>query len=95
MRIFTFILVFLFCWLQYAFWFDKNGMIDFQTVSNEIQAQNQINISLQMRNAEMFAEIDDLRRGFNAIEERARYQLGMVKEGETFYRLVIKEVEIG
>ncbi|MGF1698228.1 cell division protein FtsB [Vibrio kyushuensis] len=91
MRIFVLTLTLLFGWLQYELWFGKNGIIDFNLVNSDIQAQHQVNDNLQARNAEMFAEIDDLRQGLDAIEERARHELGMVKEGETFYRLLGEE----
>ena len=88
MRAFALILILLFGWLQYTLWLDKNGITDFQAVSADIEVQNQVNTNLAVRNNEMFAEIDDLRQGLDAIEERARHELGMVKEGETFYRII-------
>ncbi|MEZ8825625.1 cell division protein FtsB [Vibrio sp. 10N.261.55.A7] len=91
MRIFVLTLTLLFGWLQYTLWFGKNGIIEFNLVNSDIQAQHQVNDNLRARNAEMFAEIDDLRQGLDAIEERARHELGMVKDGETFYRLVGEE----
>lgn len=88
MRAFALILILLFGWLQYTLWLGKNGITDFQAVSADIEVQNQVNGNLAVRNNEMFAEIDDLRQGLDAIEERARHELGMVKEGETFYRII-------
>ncbi|MGF1911139.1 cell division protein FtsB [Vibrio kasasachensis] len=91
MRAFALILLLLLGWLQYTWWLGKNGMSDYQMVSSEIEVQKQVNASLTSRNSEMFAEIDDLRQGLDAIEERARHELGMVKEGETFYRMIGEE----
>ncbi|WP_010450256.1 cell division protein FtsB [Vibrio rotiferianus] len=91
MRIFVIALTLLFCWLQYTLWFGKNGVSDYYTVEDEIEVQQQVNSKLQARNNEMFAEIDDLRQGLDAIEERARHELGLVKDGETFYRIVDEE----
>lgn len=88
MRAFALILILLFGWLQFTLWLGKNGITDFQAVSADIEVQNQVNGNLAVRNNEMFAEIDDLRQGLDAIEERARHELGMVKEGETFYRII-------
>ncbi|OLQ91337.1 cell division protein FtsB [Vibrio ponticus] len=93
MRVFALFLLLLLGWLQYTWWLGKNGMTDYQTVSAEIEVQNQVNSNLAVRNNEMFAEIDDLRQGLDAIEERARHELGMVKEGETFYRMIGEEHE--
>ncbi len=76
---------------QYTLWFGKNGVSDYYTVEDEIEVQQQVNSKLQARNNEMFAEIDDLRQGLDAIEERARHELGLVKDGETFYRIVDEE----
>ncbi|MDF5549832.1 cell division protein FtsB, partial [Vibrio parahaemolyticus] len=69
----------------------KNGVSDYYTVKDEIEVQQQVNSKLQARNNEMFAEIDDLRQGLDAIEERARHELGLVKDGETFYRIIGEE----
>ncbi|CAE6918096.1 cell division protein FtsB [Vibrio sp. B1FLJ16] len=88
MRIFVIALTLLFGLLQYTLWFGKNGVFDFYAVEDEIDAQQQVNSKLQARNNEMFAEIDDLRQGIDAIEERARHELGLVRDGETFYRIV-------
>ncbi|CSB90546.1 cell division protein FtsB [Vibrio cholerae] len=65
--------------------------MDFRAVQAEIEVQQQVNANLHLRNQEMFAEIDDLRQGLDAIEERARNELGMVKDGETFYRIIGEE----
>ncbi|EMD1173530.1 cell division protein FtsB [Vibrio harveyi] len=91
MRIFVIALTLLFGWLQYTLWCGKNGVSDYYTVEDEIEVQQQVNSKLQARNNEMFAEIDDLRQGLDAIEERARHELGLVKDGETFYRIVDEE----
>lgn len=91
MRIFTLVLLVVFSWLQYTLWFGKNGIDDLSQVEAEIQVQQQVNGNLQSRNDEMFAEIDDLRQGLDAIEERARHELGMIQEGETFYRIIGEE----
>ena len=88
MRIFALALTILLGWLQYTLWLGKNGISDYYDVRNEIEVQRQVNDKLHSRNAEMFAEIDDLRQGLDAIEERARHELGMVKDGETFYRII-------
>lgn len=88
MRIFVIALTLLFGLLQYTLWFGKNGVSYYYAVEDEIDAQQQVNSKLQARNNEMFAEIDDLRQGIDAIEERARHELGLVRDGETFYRIV-------
>lgn len=88
MRVFALTLTLFLMLLQYSLWFGKNGVADFHRVSDEIEIQRSVNVHLQKRNKEMYAEIDDLRQGLDAIEERARHELGMVKEGETFYRVI-------
>lgn len=88
MRMFALILSLLLSWLLYTLLWGKNGVMDLRAVNAEIEVQQQVNTNLHVRNQEMFAEIDDLRQGLDAIEERARNELGMVKEGETFYRII-------
>ncbi len=88
MRSFTVALIALLAWLQYSLWFGTNGYSDYAAVRQEIEVQQAVNSELLQRNSEMYAEIDDLRQGLDAIEERARHELGMIKEGETFYRIV-------
>ncbi|SHE80179.1 cell division protein FtsB [Vibrio gazogenes] len=88
MRVFALTLTLFLIVLQYSLWFGKNGISDFHRVSDEIKTQRSVNVNLQKRNKEMYAEIDDLSQGLDAVEERARHELGMVKEGETFYRVI-------
>ncbi len=57
-------------------------------MGQQVQAQKQINEQTQKRNAALDAEVRDLKRGTDAIEERARSELGMVKQGEIFFQVV-------
>ncbi|MGF1763101.1 cell division protein FtsB [Aliivibrio kagoshimensis] len=88
MRLLALLLVFLLGWLQYTFWAGKNGMADYSSAKQDVEIQKQANDALKKRNDQMYAEIDDLRKGSEAIEERARHELGMIKEGETFFRII-------
>ncbi|MDB1124864.1 cell division protein FtsB [Vibrio algarum] len=88
MRLLTLALVLLFSLLIYTLVWGKNGMLEHANIVSEIEVQQIVNKELYERNAKMFAEIEDLRQGLDAIEERARNELGLVKEGETFYRII-------
>ncbi|CBJ82722.1 cell division protein [Xenorhabdus bovienii str. Jollieti] len=84
----TLLLLVLLGWLQYSLWFGKNGIHDYVWVKDEVVRRNSADITLRARNNQLFAEIKDLKKGQEAIEERARNELGMIKPGESFYRLV-------
>lgn len=68
-------------------------MSDYAQVSNDVAMQEEVNQGLRNRNQQMFAEIGDLKKGSEAIEERARHELGMIKKGETFYRIIDENSE--
>ena len=84
----TLLLLVLLGWMQYSLWLGKNGIHDYTRVNEDVAVQQSSNAKLKARNDQLFAEIDDLNGGSEAIEERARNELGMIKPGETFYRLV-------
>ena len=63
-------------------------MAEISGVKARIAEQSEQNQKLQARNEQLKAEVADLKQGLEAIEERARTELGMIKEGETFYQLV-------
>lgn len=84
----TLLLIAVLAWTQYSLWLGKNGIHDYVRVKDDVAAQEIINSRLKMRNEQLFAEINDLNDGQDAIEERARTELGMVKPGESFYRMV-------
>ncbi|MNG64834.1 Cell division protein FtsB [compost metagenome] len=84
----TLLLLALLGWLQYSLWLGKNGVHDYVRVNDDVAVQQGSNAKLKARNDQLFAEIDDLNGGQEAIEERARNELSMIKPGETFYRLV-------
>ncbi|KLU15677.1 MULTISPECIES: cell division protein FtsB [Xenorhabdus] len=84
----TLLLLVLLGWLQYSLWFGKNGIHDYVRVKAEVDKQEVDNLKLKARNEQLLAEIQDLKGGQEAIEERARNELGMIKPGESFYRMV-------
>ena len=91
MRLLLLIFIFLFSLLQYHLWFGKNGLQDNRQLEKEVELAEASNQELVTRNQMMFSEIDNLKTGTEAIEERARNELGLIKEGETFFRIVPKE----
>ena len=91
MRLFMLVLIMLLAIQQYHLWFGKNGLRDKHALIKEVDIIEASNAEQIQRNQMMFSEIDDLKRGSEAIEERARNELGLVKEGETFFRIVPKE----
>jgi len=80
----TWVLVALLVLLQYPLWFGKGGLLRVREMERQVTAQREVNQTLEARNASQEAEVRDLKSGYEAIEERARYELGLVKEGETF-----------
>lgn len=82
------ILLSLLCLLQYRLWFGKNSVPDYLAMQQEVAEQRRQNANLIQRNSLLKADISDLQIGLDAIEERARNELGLIKEGETFYRIL-------
>jgi len=82
------LLVALLLYLQYQLWIGDGSLQDVWGLHKEVEQQRQENVELRERNAALEAEVTDLQQGFDAIEEHAREDLGMVKEGETFYQVV-------
>ena len=74
--------------IQYPLWLGKGGWMRVRDSEHQLAAQNKANADLTERNAKLAAEVKDLREGAGAVEERARYELGMVKEGEAFVQIV-------
>jgi len=91
MRAITVLLLVFLMLLQYRLWFGKNSVPDYLALENEVQRQIVDNDKLKQRNKLLYADTDDLKSGVEAIEERARNELGMIKEGETFFRLIPSE----
>jgi cell division protein FtsB len=74
--------------LQYRLWVHEDGMRQAMQLRAALRVQQDENERLAERNAALAAEVEDLKSGLQAIEERARAELGMVREGETFYQVV-------
>ena len=88
MRILTLLLFGLLALLQYRLWWGKHGIIEYRQREKQVNAQVAENERLSQRNKRLYADIDDLRIGLEAVEERARNELGMIRPGETFYRIL-------
>ena len=74
--------------LQMKYWVGDGGVREVESLQARIQVQAHENAQLKQRNAALVAEVEELRAGKAAMEERARSELGLIKPGETFYRIV-------
>lgn len=74
--------------IQYPLWFGRGGWLRTHEMRLQLQAEQQMNLDLRARNDKLAAEVKDLREGAGAVEERARYELGMIKGGEIFVQIV-------
>lgn len=90
-KIVTTILVILLVTLQYRLWFGKHSIPDYMKLEQDVKVQQQQNDNLKQRNNLLIADIEDLKIGLESIEERARNELGLIKPGETFYRILPSE----
>lgn len=80
----TWVLVVLLAALQYPLWLGKGGLLRVWDMERQLAGQREVNQALEARNASLEAEVRDLKAGYEALEERARYELGLVKDGEVF-----------
>lgn len=92
MKVIITILVVLLLYFQFKLWVGDGGIPDVMHVQNEVDNAKIEEKKLQERNKALAAEVRDLKQGLEAIEERARNELGMIKNDETFYQ-IIKPVE--
>ena len=74
--------------LQYRIWFSEDGVRQVTRLRQAVAAQNTENGQLAERNRQLAAEVRDLKTGLDALEERARSDLGMIARNETFYQVV-------
>ena len=88
MRWISLILVAMILLLQYHLWLGKGGWLKVWDLDRQVKAQKQANQQTQARNAVLDAEVRDLKQGTEAIEERARNELGMIKRDEVFFQIV-------
>lgn len=90
MRGITIILVIILLLLQYPLWLGKGSWLTVWDLNRQLEKQQADNQQTKTRNALLDAEVRDLKQGTEAIEERARSELGMIKQGETFFQILEK-----
>lgn len=88
MRLITLSLAVLLLLIQYPLWLGKGGWLRVWDLDNQVTAAQKKNEELKARNAKLNSEVLDLKEGTGAVEERARYELGMIKEGEIFVQIL-------
>ncbi|MGB5300435.1 MAG: cell division protein FtsB [Thiogranum sp.] len=88
MRWLVWLLVVLFVLLQYKLWVGDGSLAEVWDLYQQGELQKQENQRLHERNQALEAEVQDLKQGLDSIEERAREELGMIKDSETFYQII-------
>lgn len=87
-RILPIFLLILLLVFQYRLWFQSDGIIDMLRLKKELTTEMQENDQLKKRNQLLLQQVQRLQNNNDAIESRARHELGMIKHGETFYQVV-------
>ena len=87
-RALTYAFIALLVLIQYPLWLGKGGWLRVWELDRQVEGQKNITAGLKRRNAGMEAEVRDLKNGVGAVEERARFELGMVKEDEFFFQVL-------
>ena len=95
LRLLAVALMLLLLGLQAKLWLGGGGMREVGRLELTVAAQRAESASLRQRNEALAAEVDDLKTGTAAVEERARSELGMIKPGELFYRIVEQPAPAG
>ena len=88
MKIIIIFLLTLLIWLQYKVWLQDGGIPEVLQLEQEIEVVRSEVKTLKERNSSLNAEVKDLKKGLDAIEERARSEMGMLKEGEVYYQVI-------
>ena len=88
MKLLAGILAALIVLIQYPLWLGKGGWVHAWQAEGKLATQLEKNRQLEQRNSALAADVTDLKQGTDAIEERARYELGLVKKDEVFYQIV-------
>lgn len=88
MRLLAIMLTGLIVLIQYPLWLGKGGLLRVWEMERQIGVQQETNGRLQVRNAALDAEVRDLKQGLEAIEERARNELGMIRRDEIFFQVL-------
>ncbi len=91
MKKIAFVLLVLLIWLQYKIWLQDGGVPEVLQLQQEVEQVKGEVQQLQERNASLDAEVKDLKKGLDAIEERARSEMGMIKQGEVYYQVIESE----
>lgn len=88
MRLFAACLFVLLVLIQYPLWFGRGGKLHVKALEQQVQEVNDKNIELMERNVKLASEVQDLKAGKEAVEERARFDLGMIKPDEIFVQIL-------
>ncbi|WP_456415405.1 cell division protein FtsB [Thiolapillus sp.] len=90
-RLLLVVLLAMFLVLQYRLWVGQGSLAEVFRLQQQIEDQQQQLVQMKERNARLRAEVESLKTGLEAVEARARSDLGMIKEGETFYQVIEPE----
>ncbi|MED5533629.1 MAG: septum formation initiator family protein [Pseudomonadota bacterium] len=77
--------------MQYALWFGKSNVVDLIHLRHSVNELEQENLALRERNNRLHADVNEIKNRVEAIEARAREQLGLIKPGETYYQVVLPD----